>query len=264
MTRKKTGKATGKTKKRPRWGAWLTAVVVIAAALSLLHSIGEGGLFFTESKLERFMHVHHIDRSEYPPELLRLMERNKETEDFVIHYPLNKDRHYDIDLSQYEHTDSVPLLMQWDERWGYEPYGSSMIALSGCGPTCLSMVAIYLTHDTSLHPKAVAEFSTRNGYVIPGNGTSWTLMSAGGKKLGMEVIEIPLDETRIMKNLAVGNPIVCIMGPGDFTDTGHYIVMTGTENGKIRINDCNSRANSKKLWQYSDIKDQIRNLWVFR
>ena len=163
MTRKKTGKATGKTKKRPRWGAWLTAVVVMAAALSLLHSIGEGGLFLTESKLERFMRVHHIDRSEYPPELLRLMERNKETEDFVIHYPLNEDRHFDIDLSQYEHTDSVPLLMQWDERWGCEPYGSSMIALSGCGPTCLSMVAIYLTHDTSLNPKAVAEFSTRNG-----------------------------------------------------------------------------------------------------
>ena len=251
-------------RKVPSFGAVLTIVVLVTVMFSALKMIGGFGDFLTESKLERFMRVHNIEISAYPQELLDLMERNKETEDFVVQYPINKDKTFDIDLSEYKNSRSVPLLMQWDERWGYEPYGSNMIALSGCGPTSLSMVAIYLTHDTSLTPKTVAEFSTRNGYVVPGNGTSWTLMSEGGQKLGMRVTEIPLDEERIMKNLAVGNPIVCIMGPGDFTDSGHYIVMVGTKKGKIQINDPNSRANSKKLWQYDDIKDQVRNLWVFQ
>ncbi len=54
------------------------------------------------------------------------------------------------------------------------------------------------------------------------------------------------------------------MGPGDFTLKGHFIVMTGIENGKIKINDPNSFKNSNKLWDYDDIYKQINNLWVMR
>lgn len=249
--------------KYPPFGVVLTVVVLITVMFSGLKTLGGFGEYITESKLERFMRVHEVDISEYPQELLDLMERNSETEDFVINYPINKDREFDIDLSKYKNSSTVPLLMQWDERWGYEKYGSGMIAMTGCGPTCLSMVTIYLKHDTSFSPKAAAEFSTSHGYSIPGNGTAWTLMSEGGVTLGMNVKELPLDENRIMKNLEAGNPIICIMGPGDFTDGGHYIVMVGYKDGKIMVNDPNSRANSKKLWKYDDIKDQIRNLWAF-
>lgn len=53
-------------------------------------------------------------------------------------------------------------------------------------------------------------------------------------------------------------------GSGDFTLKGHFIVMTGIENGKIKINDPNSFKNSNKLWDYDDIYKQINNLWVMR
>lgn len=245
--------------------AWALVIIVLTMFIfGALKIVGGFGEYVSESKIERFTRKHNISLEEYPKELLDLMNRNSETEDFVLNYPLNKDKDFDINLDEYKYGDSVPLLMQWDERWGYEKYGSNMIAISGCGPTCLSMVAIYLTHDTSLNPKAIAEFSTKNGFAISGNGTSWTLMSQGGVMLGMRVTEIPLDEDRVIKNLKLGYPIVCIMGPGDFTSTGHYIVMVGCEDGKIKINDPNSRANSKKLWNFNDIKEQIRNLWVFR
>lgn len=252
-----------KQAKYPPFGVVLTAVVLVTVLFSGLKTLGGFGAYITESKMERFMRIHQLDISAYPQELLDLMERNKETEDFVIEYPLNKDKEFDIDLSKYKTGKTVPLLMQWDERWGYEPYGDGMIAMTGCGPTCLSMVTIYLTHDTSFTPKAAAAFSTEHGYAVPGNGSSWTLMSKGGVTLGMKVKELPLDENRVLQNLEAGNPVVCIMGPGDFTTGGHYIVMVGTKDGKIQINDPNSRANSKKLWQFDDIKDQIRNLWAF-
>ena len=54
------------------------------------------------------------------------------------------------------------------------------------------------------------------------------------------------------------------MGPGDFTTTGHFIVLTGTKNGMICINDPNSVKNSEKLWDYEQIKGQIKNIWVIR
>ena len=62
--------------------------------------------------------------------------------------------------------------------------------------------------------------------------------------------------------MEAGNPIICVMGPGDFTTTGHFIVMTDYVDGKIKINDPNSPIRSNKLWDCDLIKDQIRNLWV--
>ena len=82
--------------------------------------------------------------------------------------------------------------------------------------------------------------------------------------MGLDVTEIPLDEQRIIDNLQVGNPIVAVLGPGDFTTTGHFIVLTAYQDRQIKVNDPNSRENSEKLWDYDRISGQIKNLWVFR
>lgn len=205
-----------------------------------------------------------LSYSDYPMELLELLERNPETESFVLNYPIKKDTHPEIDLRECLDTDGVPLLLQWDERWGYCEYAGDLFGLTGCGPTCLSMVSIYLLQNPDYTPQYMAQFSKENGYSVPGNGSSWTLISEGGEILGLDVTEIPLDKDRIVRNLEVGNPIICVMGPGDFTTTGHYIVMTDYIDGQIKVNDPNSIARSNTLWNYEDIESQIRNLWVCR
>ena len=200
----------------------------------------------------------------YPDSLVDLLERNPETKDFVLNYPAEFNKQHTIDLSSYAEGTAVPLFMQWDSHWGYMEYGDDLVAMNGCGPVCLAMAGYYWYRNDDFSPDRMVRFAIDEGYCVPGNGTSWTLISEGGKKLGLDVTEIPLDENRINRNLEVGNPIICVMGPGDFTTSGHYIVMTGLENGLIRVNDPNSYANSEKLWDYDDICDQIRNLWVIR
>jgi len=217
----------------------------------------------THSRFESFLEDNDLKRGDYPPELIDLLVRNPETEEFVLHYPLWKNKDFSIDLTDCVGGTSVPLLMQWDTRWGYRAYGNTVMGVSGCGPTCLSMVALYLLQDEKMDPGWMAEFSTKNGFCVPGNGTSWTLMSEGAEKLGLKATELPLDQNRILSNLQVGNPIICIMGEGDFTATGHFIVLTGCKDGRITVNDPNSRENSWKTWSYDQIKDQIRNLWVY-
>ena len=138
------------------------------------------------------------------------------------------------------------------------------MGLSGCGPTCLSMVCLYLLDDPIYTPQYVAEFAKENGYSGDGNGSAWTLISKGGVELGLDVTEIPLDENRIIRNLEVGNPIICVVGPGDFTSTGHFIIMTGYEDGFVSVNDPNSNARSEQLWDLKAVMSQIRNLWVCR
>jgi len=205
-----------------------------------------------------------LELSDYPDELVALLERNPETEEFVLRYPLDRDKTAAVDLSEYENGEGVPLFLQWDARWGYLEYGGKCAALTGCGPVCLSMAAYYLTEDESYSPDRMIEFAGKNGYYSPGSGSSWTLISEGGVKLGFDVTEIPLVKKRIFDNLEAGNPIICAMGKGDFTSSGHFIVLVDAEDGLLRVNDPNSRANSEKLWKYEDIEDQFRNLWVIR
>ena len=158
----------------------------------------------------------------------------------------------------------IPLFYQWEEPWGDKVYGSGKMAETGCGPTCLSMVSMYLLNDVSLTPEWMADFSIQNGYCVAGSGSSWLLMSEGAEKLGLLSFElIPVKQT-VETHLLEGNPVICIMGPGDFTDEGHFIVLTEMEEGKIRIHDPYSVENSSRLWEFEEIEDQIRNLWAFR
>ena len=204
-------------------------------------------------------HGHSL--RDYPQSLLELLKRNPETEQFVLEYPDAKVTIPVIDMSPYLEQDTVPLLLQWDPRWGYMTYGSDVAGLTGCGPVCLSMAALYVTGDPAFSPDAMIRFAAEHNYYVSGSGSSWTLISEGGPKLGLTVTELPLDEGRILKALAAGSPVICAMGPGDFTTSGHFIVIIGTQDGLFQINDPNSRANSHKLWSYEQIKDQIRNLW---
>ncbi len=211
-----------------------------------------------------FAMEHGLSTSIWPRELVDLLERNPDAEEFVLNYPLKKEKTFEIDLTEQEHSGTVPLFFQWDERWGYTQYGDNVMGLTGCGPTCLSMVCVYLLNAGKYHPRYIADFAEENGYCVPGRGSAWALIFEGGETLGLDVTEIPLDEDRIVRNLEVDNPIICIMGPGDFTTTGHFIVLVGCEDGKFKVNDPNSRANSERLWSYDEIKGQIKNLWVCR
>ena len=197
----------------------------------------------------------------YPKALVSLYERNPEARDFVLDYPLKKDSEQDYEITLPE-DGSVPLFMQWDERWGYEQYSGEVMGLSGCGPTALSMAAVYLLSDPSLSPEYIADFSQKNGYTSRGNGTSWTLMNEGAQQLGLCSSEVPLWEASMANALSEGKLIVCAMGKGDFTSTGHFILLTGYSDGMFSLNDPNSKARSERLWSYSELETQIRGMWA--
>ena len=215
-----------------------------------------------EMAVKAYAEEKGISYGEYPQSLIDLYERNPETKSFVLDYPFHAD--LDIDLSAYENSETVPLFLQWDPMWGYEDYGSDCIAITGCGPTCLAMVGYYLTGDENMTPTQIAEFAQRNGYYQKGYGSSWKLISEGAGKLGLTATELPLVEKKMVDALEAGSPIILAMGEGDFTTTGHYIVLTGVEDGLFRVNDPNSRENSEKLWSYEELEGQIRNIWAIR
>lgn len=157
----------------------------------------------------------------------------------------------------------VPYLYQTDPQWAGASYAGSTIGEAGCGPTSLAMVYACLTGKKDEGPAKMARFSEEHGYVEAG-ATRWTFMSEGAARLGLNVVELPSSESSVMTRLNDGEPVICIVGPGDFTTSGHFIVLCENKgDGKVEIRDPNSPANSHVDWSLDKILSQCRNLWAY-
>ena len=264
----RSGKRGRKRRRRRRHGI-LKSILCIALIIPMVMAVlwakdmisGQNNLAvmaLVNPKVREIM----ANKDQYPEQLIELLKSNEETVDFVFDYLEKKDT-TPADTVGEVVQGQIPLLLQWDKRWGYAFYADDMIAVNGCGPTAIAMVAAGLTGDNTVTPYKVAQFSAENGYYAGDSGTSWTLMTDGAQQFGIYGEEMGLSEGEVFSALENGHPIICSMRPGDFTTTGHFIVLTGIEDGKIRINDPNSRVRSERLWDYSRLEYQINNLWVY-
>jgi hypothetical protein len=88
-------------------------------------------------------------------------------------------------------------------------------------------------------------------------------MAEGSKAFGVEAEELPLVKKRIERALEEGRPVVCVVGPGDFTRNGHYLLLTGCGEQGFTLHDPNSPQKSGQVWSYDTLAPQITNLWAF-
>lgn len=265
--RRRSYPARRRSRKRKRRGGFLrktAAFLVIIAMLFALKNLIGDRLILTKDGIVWSGDLDPVyqQAGNMADTLRQLVKNNPETIDFVRDYQTKKDVPPAENIGEVT-AGVIPHLLQWDERWGYQIYGDNMIAVNGCGPTVISMVASGLTGDNTITPYRVAKFAEQNGYYEGDAGTSWALMTEGAAQFGVYGEEMGLSEEAVFSSLENGNPIICSMSPGDFTTTGHFIVLVGIEDGKIRVNDPNSVKRSEKLWDYETLYPQISNLWVY-
>lgn len=217
----------------------------------------------TLSSTEKLRHILN-NRDLYPAKLLEMLYKNPETLDFVLEYPEKSQLPPAETVGELPAPGTIPLLLQWDKRWGYAPYGSeTIVGVSGCGPTCIAMVACGLTSDSTITPAVVANYASESGFLTSTQDTSWELMTVGCENFGIQGQTLILSENVMADTLNAGHPIICSMAPGIFTTTGHFIVLTGYENGYFTVNDPASPKRSGQTYAYSEFSDQIKNLWYF-
>lgn len=207
-----------------------------------------------------------------PDILKRKIELYPESETTVIRYQEAKEKNISKDISNdfensklFDRKVKLPYLNQWDERWGYEKVDDQYIAISGCGPTSLSMVYSGLTGDISKNPYEMAKFAFENGWYDK-QGGKYELFNSGAQKLGLKSREIKSNEDSIKKNLDDGNVIVALVVPNgynDFSQTGgHYIILTDyNEENKLVIYDVNSYNNTNKTWSFDRVLSQTKVLY---
>ena len=199
----------------------------------------------------------------FTPQLVEMANQNPDTVDYVYGYAFGgpqSELFADIDTVS---LDTVPLFFQWDSRWGYNSYSGGLMGYTGCGPTCLSMAAMYLTKNRAYTPWYVARYAADNGYSVEGHGTAWSLMSEGCRSFGLLAEELTPQAYYVKLALDAGEPVICIMGPGDFTQTGHFIVLTGYRQEGFTVNDPFSAANSEKVWPFDTVLGQAQGIWAY-
>ena len=201
---------------------------------------------------------------EVPEELVEFMEEYPETREFVVDYLFQPADKPSMDISAEVTQGVIPHFLQWDSRWGYEMYGDSSIAVSGCGPTALSEVYTGLTGKTDMNPYEMAQWAQKIGYHIPGEGTAWEMMTTGAYALGLEAWGIAKTEEAMLQTLRDGNPIIAAVAPGDFTYFGHFIVLVSVDsNGNISIRDSNSNIRTQRTWTADELLWQINEMWAY-
>ena len=202
----------------------------------------------------------------FPGNTVRNAEGNPELIRFLYCYGQSLDEngnsvlHPELDdgLTPEELSCAVPFLYQWDPRWGFKPYGSAVIGITGCGPTCASMAIIALSKDASATPQAIADFAAENGYYEAGEGTRWALFENIAPVYGLACEQFTVSERSVRRELENGRILVCSMGPGIFTASGHFILISGIQDGKLVVHDPNNRTYSEQLWDYEEIRRDIQ------
>lgn len=240
-------------------GVMIIPFLILAIDYYVLDDKIEANASYDKSHAWKYIYDH---QEEYPHSLIKLALNNREAIPFVYNYSKKHNESMPMTLSQDLKNMQMPLLLQWDERWGYKTYGNDFMAINGCDPTCLSMVSSYLKQNSQYHPYYIAQYAYRRGYYTT-QGTSWALMNEGAKDLGLKVQELPLSEDMIINQLQMNHPIICSMSKGIFTSTGHYIVLRDYKDGYFYIHDPNSIEKSQQRYTFEQISNQIKNLWAY-
>lgn len=203
----------------------------------------------------------HIDI--YTEEAVKTALQGGEKLDFALLMPFRPADESGLNAVISVDEGEVPYLIQYDTRWGYHGYGSSVMGITACGPTCLSMVAIGLTGDTSLTPARIADFSESAGHYVSGAGTAWTLFTQGASSFGLNGEAISTDAGEMRSRLDDGEILIASMLPGDFTTSGHFIVIYDYGLFGFNVYDPNSVELSRRTWSFDKLEGQIAQLWSF-
>lgn len=193
---------------------------------------------------------------DYPADLVETAQKFPETIRFVYHY-----HHEDTIVPRPEENSRVPHYLQWDTRWGYKPYCESFFASAGCGPTAMAMAIHGVREDATVMPYDIAERAEALGYALPDVGTDAALFTHIAPEYEVTCVEISHNKTTWKRILEDGGTIILNVGPGDFTNYGHFIVLAEYSDGKFLVHDPNSIKRSK-LWSYETLERQTKYAWA--
>lgn len=135
------------------------------------------------------------------------------------------------------------------------------ISSSGCGVTSSAIVATSLTGNRTYDPVYMMNWAHKEGQCGAGiSGTNSGFFSIFAKNLGLNYQSVGRDNTnQVVEALKTGKSLVIAhMGKGDFTNDGHYIVLSGiNDKGEVMVQDPNDKGKNH-YWDLNKIANQLQ------
>ena len=136
--------------------------------------------------------------------------------------------------------------MQTDSRWKNQNYSApgekKTIGSSGCGVACSAMVIATLK-DKNITPVDTANWSMTHGYKALNQGTYYTYFVPQFKEYGIECKRLNTSNlygkssstahTEALNALKNSDWVIACMGKGNWTSSGHFVLVYGYENGYV-------------------------------
>lgn len=163
---------------------------------------------------------------------------------------------------------------QYDTRWASHNYSAKgenkTIKSSGCGIVSTAMVIASLK-DSKVTPITTAEWSMKHGYKAYNQGTYYTYFVPQLKAYGITAKMLNSSNLygksrsaahdEALKQLKKGNWIIACMGKGNWTSSGHYILVYGYKEGYVYINDSASTKPGRLKNKWSLFAKQVKYMW---
>lgn len=148
---------------------------------------------------------------------------------------------------------------QSDSRWADYLYGGQdPLRKYGCGPTALAMIVSSFTNETLLPPE-MADWAAANHYWAPRGGTAHSFIPECASAFGLQANSFQdFTVEGVLNELISGHILVALMGPGHFTGSGHFIIITDYWTGtQVRIADPASLENTQTPWEVQTLLDEL-------
>ena len=162
------------------------------------------------------------------------------------------------------------LYMQTDPKWANNDYSAkgekTTIKAEGCGIVCSAMVIASLA-DKDVTPEDTCKWSLEHGYKAPHQGTYYAYFKPQMDEYGIKCHMMnsincygkPNAEVHkeVWKALDNGDWVIAVAGKGDFTSSGHYILVWGLDQNNVLIKDpYNTKSICSKMPWERFIKQQ--------
>ncbi len=165
--------------------------------------------------------------------------------------------------------------LQTDPKWKNYNYSAKgeqkTIGSSGCGITVAAMVIATLK-DKSVTPITTAEWSMAHGYKALNQGTYYSYFVPQFSFHGITCKMVNQSNlygkssssahTLALNALKNGNWVIACMGKGNWTSSGHFILLYKYENGYIYINDPASTKATRIKNTWDLFAKEVKYLWT--
>ena len=179
--------------------------------------------------------------------LLELALSEPSAIDFVAAYP-----EAEKTAQPYEDTvekGTVPQLVCWDSRWGNVDYAGGPLALTGSGPTALSMAYMGLTGKNDKSPADLAQAVTDAEMATGDSLMSGTFLTDSLGEIGLTCSTYTSNAENLAQVLNDGVYLLIEVKAGTLTDAAHWVVIVGEESdGSVRVYDPTSPEASSHTW----------------